>query len=89
MNGLKRILRYLKGTIEYCLEYKRNSSKKGIECETDASWDRTRDAKSFSGILMYYNGNLILWKSKKQPTVALSSTESELEALVTGVKDTT
>lgn len=87
MVALKRILRYLKGTIEYCLEFRKRSTFTGIECETDASWDSTRDAKSFTGLLIYRNGDLIHWKSKKQSMVALSSTESELEAMLEGLKE--
>lgn len=33
------------------------------------------------------NGDLTHWKSKKQPTIALSSTESELEAMLEGLKE--
>lgn len=51
------------------------------------SWDSTRDAKSFTGLLIYRNGDLIHWKSKKQSMVALSSTESELEAMLEGLKE--
>ena len=54
-------------------------------CSTDASLDST--AKSFSGILIYRNGDLVHWRSKKQATVALSSTESELEAMMEGLKE--
>lgn len=87
MTALKRILRYLKGTVEYCLEFGRKAVNGLIECEADASWDRTKDAKSFSGILVYRNGDLIHWRSKKQSKVALSSTESELEAMLEGTKE--
>lgn len=36
--SLKRILRYLKGTIHYRLVFFNKNRIKGIECETDASW---------------------------------------------------
>ena len=88
MNALNRVLRYLKGTIDYRLELG-NKGSKGVECETDASWDRIGDAKSFSGLLLYRNGDLIHWRSRKQSTVALSSTESELEAMLEGLKEVT
>ena len=59
MNALKRVLRYLKGTIDYQIEYGDTNWKKGIMCSTDASWDSTADAKSFSGILIYRNRDLV------------------------------
>jgi len=87
MNALKRILRYLKGTVDNRLEYKRRNPGVRVKCESDASWDRTQDAKSFTGLLLYVNGNLIHWRSRKQSIVALSSTESELEAMLEGLKE--
>lgn len=86
MSALKRILRYLKGTAHYRLEFGRNTVR-SIECEADASWDRTEDAKSFTGLLIYRNGDLIHWRSRKQSSVALSSTESEMEARLEGLKE--
>ena len=87
MVGLRRILKYLKGTVNYRLVFGHNNCTKEIKCETDASWDSTQDAKSFTGLLLYRNKDLIHWRSKKQATVALSSTESELEAMLEGVKE--
>ena len=59
LGALKRILRYLKRTINYRIQYGRASSMKGIRCEMDASWDSTKDAKSFSELLLCRNGDLI------------------------------
>jgi len=87
MVALKRILRYLKGTIEYCLEFGGRGPDKEVRCYSDASWDSTKDAKSFTGLLIYRNGDLVHWKSKKQIITALSSTESELEAIIDGTKE--
>lgn len=87
LSALKRILRYLKGTINYRLEFGQKNSTKKIICEADASWDRIKDAKSFTGVMIFSERNLIHWRSKKQSTVALSSTESELEAMLEGVKE--
>ena len=89
MTGLKRILRYLKGTINYQLQFGKQRKIKKLECETDASWDRTEDAKSINGILLYWNGDLVHWRCRKQKRVALSSTESELEAMLEGVNELT
>ncbi|OAD62641.1 Copia protein [Eufriesea mexicana] len=59
MNALKRELRYLKGTINYQMEYGNTNQKKGLKCNTDVSWDRTTDAKSCSCILVCRNGDLV------------------------------
>lgn len=83
LSALKRILQYLNGIANYRLEFGKNAIR-SIECEADASWDRT--AKSFIKLLIYKNGDLIYWKSRKQSMVALSSTESELEAILEGLK---
>jgi len=87
LSALKRVLRYLKGTIDFRLEFGRENSTGRIICDTDASWDRTKDAKSFTDLIVCRDKDLIHWKSKKQSTVALSSTESELEAILEGIKE--
>ena len=39
MRGLKRVLRYLRRTINYRLCFGGKNIKNRIDCETDASWD--------------------------------------------------
>lgn len=81
---LKRLLRYIKGTLNLKLLYKRGENKN--ECIVtgfaDADWGgSTIDRKSTSGYCLKLYGKLILWSSKKQSTVALSSTEAEYISL--------
>ena len=45
------------------------------------------DRKSISGYAIKYGGSLISWKSKKQTTTALSTTEAEYMALATVIKE--
>src|SRR5882757_6208512 len=53
-----------------------------ISAFTDASWGNDlADRKSTTGTVIKFNGNVISWLSKKQATVALSSTEAEYMAL--------
>ncbi|UYV75442.1 hypothetical protein LAZ67_13000282, partial [Cordylochernes scorpioides] len=85
LNGLKKILRYLKGTMNYELIYSRGDSS--IVTYTDACWDRTADARSYSGFIIEMGNNLLNRKSNKQRSVALSTAESELEALSEGIKE--
>lgn len=40
------------------------------------------DRQSHGGFVVYYGGNLVSWQSKKQATVARSSTKAEYKSLV-------
>jgi len=80
-NALKRVVRYLKGTVEYGLKYVRNDHE---ECSgySDADWaGDVNDRKSTSGYVFMLSGGAITWKSKKQTCVALSTAEAEYIAL--------
>lgn len=78
---LKRVLRYMQSTIDLKLTYKFDSEAPPVSAYVDADWGSdTVDRKSTSGyVLLVYNCP-ILWQSKKQPMVALSSTEAEFVA---------
>lgn len=78
---LKRVIRYLKGTMGVGLVYRGNSSSE-LTCFVDADWagDET-DRKSVSGFLCKVYGDVVSWVTRKQNCVALSTTEAELVAL--------
>jgi hypothetical protein len=82
----KRVLRYLKGTSDLCLEFKRTGDN--LIGYADADWgnDKT-DRKSYTGFVFKLAGCAISWESKKQCTVALSSTEAEYMALSSAAKE--
>jgi len=77
------IFRYLAGTRTLGLNYRRGYSG-GY---TDADWGAGEDRKSVGGYVFMINGAAVSWASKKQPSVALSSTEAEYMALTQGVKE--
>lgn len=79
--GLKRILRYIKGTLNMSLIYKKGISD-GLSCFVDADYGSESDRKLTSGFLIKVFGKMILWAMKRQ-TIALSSTEAEYVALAT------
>lgn len=87
---LKRIIRYLKGSINLKLTYRKTdlSLLSPLECFCDADWASDQhDRKSVTGYLIRFLGNPVVWATKKQHCVTLSSTEAEYVALSTFVHD--
>jgi hypothetical protein len=86
-----RLLRYLASTPSYGLTYSspdRLHSHLGPKLHgyVDADWaGDIADRKSQTGYLCFLNDSLISWSSKKQSTVALSTTESEIIAASSAV----
>ena len=79
--AVKRILRYLKGTSNHGLLYKKASSSNCVGY-SDSDWaGDTDDRKSTSGYVFLVGDTAITWKSKKQSCVALSTAEAEYIAL--------
>ncbi len=90
------IVRYLKKTRQLGLKFQPNESK-GFECYCDAdftgNWNRDfaqydpSMAKSRSGWVIFYARCPIIWASKLQSQVALSTTEAEYIALSMALRD--
>ena len=85
--AVKRILRYLKGTKNLGIKY---SAEPQSELQgnsnifygyADAAFANIDDYKSTSGYVFIVGGGAITWRSKKQTTITLSSTEAEYIAL--------
>ena len=79
--ALKRVFRYLQATLTHGLRF--SGSGCGImEGYSDADWEGDIETRrSTSGYVFVLNGGCISWRSKKQRTVALFSTEVEYMAL--------
>lgn len=77
LTAVKRIFRYLKGTTNLGLLYKKTSDYKLVGfCDADYAGDRI-ERKSTSGNCQFLGDNLISWASKRQATIALSTAEAE------------
>ena len=82
---VKHIFRYLKGTKNLCLSFRRQQGPLALQIFTDASHAGcliTR--RSMSGLVAKLCGNTVFWKVSFQGIVSHSSTESELMALDKG-----
>ncbi|KAL4196351.1 hypothetical protein AMTRI_Chr04g182780 [Amborella trichopoda] len=78
--AVKRILKYLMGTMNYALIYK-GETEIAIEGYSDTSYlADPDDVKSTSGYVFLLGGGVVSLKSKKQAIVALSTMESEYVA---------
>ena len=76
----KRVLRYIRGTVDLGIFYKRSSGLSVLGF-TDSDYARdVDDRKSTSGYVFLVNGAAICWSSRKQDIVTLSSTEAEYVA---------
>ena len=82
--AVKRIFRYLAGMRGLGILYGGGARSEGF-CDSD--WGGSSDRRSTSGYVFMFNGGAISWASRKQPTVALSSTEAEYIALTQATKE--
>jgi hypothetical protein len=82
--ALKRVLRYLRGTVRIGLTYGGSSPLQGY---SDADWAEGEEAKATTGVIFMMNGGPIHWYSRRQSITALSTCEAEYVAASTATQD--
>jgi len=87
LEAVNRILRYLKGTPGKGLLFESNGHLV-VDGYSDADWGSCLDdRRSTSGYCVFVGGNLVSWRSKKQPVVSKSTAEAEYRAMSQGLSE--
>lgn len=80
VNAVKRILKYLKGTIDYGIIFEANQKRISL-CYSDSDYASDPETRrSTSGNVFMLGTSAISWASQRRKCVALSSTEEEFVA---------
>ena len=85
----KKVLRYLKGSLDLCLVFKR-SKNLGLFGFCDSDWGgdpNDRRSTSCYCFKLSVESSVICWSSRKQQTVALSSTEAEYMSISSAAQE--
>ncbi|GKD39658.1 ribonuclease H-like domain-containing protein [Tanacetum coccineum] len=87
-SALKRVLRYVRGTLDYGLQLF-SSSTTNLVAYSDVDWagcPTTR--RSTSGYCVFLGNNLLSWSAKRQPTLSRFSVEAEYRGVANAVAET-
>jgi hypothetical protein len=89
LDAVRRILRYVKGTINFGILYKKTKDCQVMGyCDADYAGD-CGTQRSTRGYFFSLGSRAISWCSKRQPTVGLSSTEAEYQSAVMAAQEST
>ena len=87
MVGMKRILRYIRGTVDLVLFYEKGLVQVDLVEYSDSDHVGDEDDRRSTTSIIFFLGSMaISWNSQKQPVVTLSSCESEYVAANSAAK---
>ncbi|GJU86335.1 ribonuclease H-like domain-containing protein [Tanacetum coccineum] len=88
LTALKRILRYVQGTLDLGLHLYASSTT-SLVGYTDADWARCPSTRgSTSGYCVFLGDNLLSWSAQRQHTLSRSSAEAEYRGVANVVAET-
>ena len=89
MAAAEHVLRYLRGTYAKGIIFTRGAKRANLLWGwVDADWAGDTDTRrSHTGFVLMFNGGPISWKSRRQDSVALSTSEAEYMAASEGGKE--
>lgn len=86
--NVKRTFRYLKGTQDTGLSFLASDKEESLNGYCDADYANDKDTRrSTTGYIIFFGKSPITWCTRRQPIVALSSTEAEFIAAADCVKE--
>src|SRR5260221_7542383 len=71
--GVKQIFHYLKGTIDYGIQYSHSNLGTKAIGYANVDWAEEKDQKSILGNVFIMSGGAVAWSTKKQGSIALST----------------
>ena len=86
ITAVKRIMRYLKGTRTSGITLGGTEEKLTAFADADFAGD-INDRRSTTGVICFLGSGPVSWKSRKQSSVALSTTEAEYMAICDATKE--
>ncbi|CAA7023266.1 unnamed protein product [Microthlaspi erraticum] len=87
LQALRRIIRYLKGTLSHGLQLVKGQIDQ-LTAYSDADWGGCLDTRrSTSGYCVFLGPNLVSWSAKRQPTISRSSSEAEYKGVANTVAE--
>jgi hypothetical protein len=83
-----RVVKYLNGTKDFKLHLNNPDASQHLVAYSDANFGECKlNGKSNSGVICFVNGGPVIWSSRKQTNVALSTCEAEYYAVTEAAKE--